>query len=133
MLHYFKVQICSGCPTGCGLNGLFCRPSNAFHEKPLNEEKKLELLASLNSLSEENVKNESYEPSFISQMATNASAPCRKLEESVFGFDPVHNNPFNSTSFQAALDSSINSVKSTVSIDSQKKTKLMRELFSSTK
>ena len=125
-------------------NLLHCR-STALHEKPLDEEQKQDLLASLNALDaaadeEQQVKkadatasslSSSYEPSFSQDQAASSSlSPCRKHEESVFGFDPTNNNPFNSTSFKS-LDSSINSVKSSISIDSEKKAKLMRELFSS--
>ena len=75
-----------------------------------NEEKKNQIFRTLDS-------------SRISTAGTRHESPSQ-----LFNFEPVLDNPFNSASFKS-LDSSINSVKSTVSVDSDKKAKLMRELF----
>ena len=95
----------------------------------MDDAKKQELLASLNALDEPIGGSKNfYEPSFVTT-ASSGKNSARLLDENMFTFDPANDNPFNSSTFKS-LDSSINSVKSTVSVDSEKKAKLMRELFS---
>lgn len=88
----------------------------------MDDSKKRQLLASLNALDD---PNESYEPSFVSKEPLKTRRD--DTETQVFTFDVVNNNPFNSASFKS-LDSSMNSVTSVAS-NSEKKAKLMKELF----
>ena len=99
-------------------------------DKTLDEARKQELLASLNALDdEEKINIKPYQPSFLDS-SRNSTAIARKDDSSsnLFNFDPAIDNPFSSAAFKS-LDSSINTVKSNVSVDSDKKAKLMRELF----
>ena len=75
--------------------------------------------------------NDSYQPSFISK--TNGSSPIKQRKETsvLFGLQSgttteKENNPF--ANFKS-LDSSANSIKSQTSVDSERKAKLMKELF----
>lgn len=108
-------------------------------KKMLDENTKKDLLASLSAIDVNDDKqqqicnvisdpNDSYQPSFISN--TNASPIKQRKETSVlFGLQSAttaENNPF--ANFKS-LDSSANSVKSATSVDSERKAKLMKELF----
>ena len=90
-------------------------------------------MASLNALDDEETEKytKPYQPSFLNSNQNSATPGATARHEDsthMFSFDPVTDNPFNSSTFKS-LDSSINSVKSTMSVDSEKKAKLMRELF----
>ena len=99
------------------------------NEKPLDDSKKQELLASLSALDEKEwIKNE-YEPSFLTSQNSSAVASRHSRRESEFNFGSFEDNPFNNAAFKS-LDSSANSIKSVVSVNSEKKAKLMKELFS---
>ena len=103
----------------------------------LDENTKKDLLASLSAIDVDDDKqisngtsdpNDSYQPSFISK--TNGSPIKQRKETSVlFGLQSAttaENNPF--ANFKS-LDSSANSIKSATSVDSERKAKLMKELF----
>ena len=96
----------------------------------MDEARKQELLASLNALDSYEEKNnvKPYKPSFLDSSRSSAAVARQEESSNLFNFDPVLDNPFSSVGFKS-LDSSINSVKSNVSVDSDKKAKLMRELF----
>ena len=107
-------------------------------KKKLDETTKKDLLASLCAIDVDDDKqisnstsdppNYSYQPSFISK--TNGSPIKQRKETSVlFGLQTAttaENNPF--ANFKS-LDSSANSIKSATSVDSERKAKLMKELF----
>lgn len=97
------------------------KKTDADEEPALDEAKKQELLASLNALDD----SSGYEPSFIGSSIT----PPRQQESRLMYHTAANNDTFNSSAFKS-LDSSINSVKSSLSVDSDKKAKLMQELFS---
>lgn len=103
----------------------------------LDENTKKDLLASLSAIDvnddkqqqiSNGISDDSYQPSFISN--TNASPIKQRKETSVlFGLQSAttaENNPF--ANFKS-LDSSANSIKSATSVDSERKAKLMKELF----
>ena len=103
--------------------------SRAPSDITLDAAKKQELLASLSALDdEEKSQIKPYQPSFLDSSRISTAGTRHESPSQLFNFEPVLDNPFNSASFKS-LDSSINSVKSTVSVDSDKKAKLMRELF----
>ena len=103
--------------------------SRAPSDITLDAAKKQELLASLSALDdEEKSQIKPYQPSFLDSSRISTAGTRHESPSQLFNFEPVLDNPFNSASFKS-LDSSINSVKSTMSVDSEKKAKLMRELF----
>ena len=103
--------------------------SRAPSDIALDAARKQELLASLSALDdEEKSQIKPYQPSFLDSSRISTGVTRHESPSQLFNFEPVVDNPFNSASFKS-LDSSINSVKSTVSVDSDKKAKLMRELF----
>jgi hypothetical protein len=101
-----------------------------YSEKPLENGKKSELLASLNSLDcNLDLTEDVYQPSFVSNMSSARSGHSSEIFGAQLGLTQ-NDNPFNSSAMKS-LDSSMNSsVKSVVSLDSDKKSKLMKELFS---
>ena len=91
----------------------------------MSEEQKQELLASLEALDQK--PNNSYEPSFLDRFSDKKRTSLVEDSHSHFSYDHA-DGPFSSSVFKS-LDSSIQSVKSSLSVDSDKKAKLMKELF----
>ena len=104
-------------------------------KKKLDETTKKDLLASLSAIDVDDDKqisdppNYSYQPSFISTKTNGSPIKQRKETSVLFGLQTAttaENNPF--ANFKS-LDSSANSIKSATSVDSERKAKLMKELF----
>ena len=109
-------------------------------KKKLDETTKKDLLASLSAIDVDDDKqisngttsdppNNSYQPSFISKKTNGSPIKQRKETSVLFGLQTAttaENNPF--ANFKS-LDSSANSIKSATSVDSERKAKLMKELF----